>query len=89
VFTNRSQRRIARECPQSTSGPLLYTYPQAGIHRRLLGLGVIAITFAIAELSWRFIEKPVLALKGVPIGRAARPRLWGSRVAVILGAWFS
>jgi peptidoglycan/LPS O-acetylase OafA/YrhL len=45
---------------------LVVAFPQAGLARRLMGLAFIAITFAVAEFSWRFVEKPILALKRVP-----------------------
>jgi peptidoglycan/LPS O-acetylase OafA/YrhL len=55
---------------------LFYAFPLGGMSRRLFGLVFIAITFAVAELSWRFIEKPILALKRVSfpaIGYDPRP----------------
>jgi peptidoglycan/LPS O-acetylase OafA/YrhL len=55
---------------------LLYPFPEGGASRRLWGLAFIAISFAVAELSWRFLERPILALKRVPfpaIGYYPRP----------------
>jgi len=46
---------------------LVMPFPKEGVMRRLMGIPVIAIAFVLAELSWRFVERPVLALKQKPL----------------------
>jgi len=45
---------------------LVVDFPRKGKLRRVLGVPMIGLAFIIAELSWRFVERPILALKRGP-----------------------
>ena len=46
---------------------LVLDFPESGPARKLAGIAFIGISFIVAEISWRLLEAPILALKSKPV----------------------